>query len=65
MSALSLIVAFVVGIATGLVFLARQPSRKIVRRSSSKESDNLDTVDEMVLYGEVTGDDFYRIMGDD
>lgn len=25
--------------------------------------DQLDLVDEMVLYGEVTGDDFYDIMG--
>ncbi len=30
--------------------------------SYSSEDSQLDTVDEMVLYGEVTGDEFYGIM---
>lgn len=51
------IVLFSLGMGIGLV--ARvwvQP-----RRQRQYKKDSLDTVDEMFLYGETTGDDFYRM----
>lgn len=57
MDALPLL-ALIGGVALGVIMRILRPPRP-KRRLSAPQSDKLDTVDEMVLYGEVTNDDFY------
>ncbi len=52
-----LVALFGIGIGIGMVLRAYQPK---VQRPIS-QSDKLDTIDEMFLYGEVTDDEFYRM----
>lgn len=55
-----LLALFAVGLGLGLIIRAMRPA-KPVRRPRYRAKDSLDSVDEMVLWGEVTGDDFYRM----
>lgn len=60
MSALLLTILFVLGIAVALFAKASEAPQQRNLQAPSKGT-KLDTVDEMFLYGEVTGDDFYRM----
>ena len=55
-----LIILFVIGIATGLFMRHYQAPQEQPKQMPS-EGTKLDIVDEMFLYGEVNGDDFYRM----
>ncbi len=55
-----LIILFVMGIATGLFMRAYQAPTEEPRQVPSKGT-KFDLIDDMFLYGEVTGDDFYRM----
>ncbi len=55
-----LVALFVLGIGFGLIIRAFKPQQPQVQ-CRSRKNDNLDTVEEMFLYGEVTQDDFYRM----
>jgi hypothetical protein len=59
MSAL-LVALFILGVGSGLIARAWKPRRPQKQRQSY-QNDNLDTVDEMFLYGEATEDEFYRM----
>jgi hypothetical protein len=61
MSAILAALLFVVGFAWGLVVVAKKSSAGVCSPKPPL-SEKLDSTDEMVLYGEVTGDDFYDIM---
>lgn len=56
-----LVVAFLVGMAVAIVrkIFFHKPKTVIRARHRQGPKSKLDTVDHMVLYGEVTGDDFY------
>lgn len=60
MSALLVALFGIVGIIAGFV-LREEISPWKPRARSQPSNDKLDMVDEMVLYGEVTSDDFYRM----
>lgn len=55
------IILFLCGVTLGLLLL--DENRQIPKRpiSSPARHNQLDTVDDMVLYGEVTGDEFYKM----
>jgi len=56
-----LIVLFFCGVALGLVVLdaGKQSPRRLNKPSA--RHDSLDDVDNMVLWGEVSGDEFYKM----
>jgi len=56
-----LIALFVIGVGAGVLLRALGHSPKPRPQPKFPRKDNLDTVDEMFLYGEVNGDDFYRM----
>lgn len=64
MDALTIIltVLFLGGMVTGFVVGARRKrtTRQARSRRYTNSEEQLDDVDEMFLWGEVTGDDFYR-----
>lgn len=53
---------FILGAGFGMLMLAIRPTK---RRGAPKlyQNDQLDTLDEMYLHGEVNNDDFYRMWG--
>ncbi len=52
------IAMLVLGIVLGVIARVAQPRQKPVRRVS-RQDDELDLVDDMILWGEVNNDDFY------
>lgn len=54
------IVVFVLGILGGALSSVCMPSRKHRRQPIRRSKVHLDDVDQMVLYGEVTNDPFYK-----
>ena len=61
---LAYLIALLAGVAIAIIIprpiIQRKP--KISLPQTSQRRSQLDTVDEMVLWGEVSGDDFYRMM---
>lgn len=51
-----LLALFAAGLGLGLIVRAIRPPQP---KPKCRSNDRLDDVDHMVLYGEVTGDDFY------
>ena len=56
-----LLALFLVGVGAGVLLRALGHSPKPSPKRKFPKKDGLDTVDEMFLYGEVNGDDFYRM----
>ena len=54
------IAMLVLGVILGIIVKIVQPRQTTIQRVS-RQDDDLDMVDEMVLWGEVNNDDFYRM----
>lgn len=57
---LLLVALFALGLGIGLLMRVFRPA-PTPAKSSRPQKDSLDSVDQMFLWGEVTGDDFYRM----
>lgn len=56
-----LIALFILGVVIALLMGKPESPKPAKSAHLVRESTKLDTVDHMFLYGEVTGDDFYRM----